>query len=170
METTIPTSHYHSYFKRYIDLVVEHPLKKALKSGISKSKGFYESLPEDIWAYQYAEGKWTPKEVLLHVIDTERVFSYRALQIARSNQVKLKGYDENLFAKNSNANNRSIKSLISEYVSVRAATIALFESFSEDILNKIGTADGKPLSVIASGYIICGHDLHHINIIKERYI
>ncbi|WP_339701420.1 DinB family protein [uncultured Marixanthomonas sp.] len=170
METTIPTSHYHPYFKRYIDLVVEHPLKKALKLGMIECKRFYKSLPEDVWSYQYAEGKWTPKEILLHVIDTERVFSYRALQIARSNQVKLRGYDENLFAKNSNANNRTIKSLINEYMGVREATIALFKSFSEDILNKIGTADDKPLSVIAAGFIICGHELHHINIIKERYI
>ena len=116
------------------------------------------------------KGKWTPKEILLHVIDTERIFSYRALRISRSEKAELSGFDENSFAQNSNANNRSIEDLIDEYITVRTATISLFKSFPETIMKNTGIASGKPLSVVAAGYIICGHEIHHVNIIKERYL
>ncbi len=128
------------------------------------------SLSDENWQYSYAEGKWTPKEILLHTIDTERIFCYRALQIARSENAILPGFDENLFAENSNANERSPEDLINEYRTVRQATTALFESFSEQTMNNTGNANDKPLSVQAAGFIICGHELHHINIIKERYL
>lgn len=170
MENRLPASHYDPYFKQYIDLVEEDTLNDAFKSGMLNTETFYKSISEDVWSYKYAEEKWTPKEILLHTMDTERIFCYRALYIARSEQAKLNGFDENLFAENSNANSRSVKSLLHEYASVRTATISLFESFSEKILNKTGIANDKPLSVKAAGYIICGHELHHINIIKERYL
>lgn len=166
----IPPTHYHDYFKRYINLVNETSIEKALLTGKEMALNFYQSLPEKTWNYQYAEGKWTPKEVLLHVIDTERVFSYRILRIARSENADLSGFDENLFAANSEANTRSVKSLLDEYKTVRDATLSLFNSFSKGSLSKIGKANGKPLSVSAAGYIIAGHEIHHINIIKERYV
>ena len=166
----IPQSEYHSYFKKYIDLVKENSIEKALAEGMINTSEFYESLPEAVWSFKYAEGKWTPKEILLHTIDTERVFSYRILRIARSNQADLSGFDENEFAENSEANSRNIDELINEYIAVRTATISLFKSFSSNILHKTGKANNKPLSVQAAGYIICGHEIHHTTIIKERYL
>jgi len=166
----VPESQFHSYFKQYINLVEDVPIDKALTSGMERATEFYKTLSEDNWFYKYAEGKWTPKEVFLHSIDTERIFCYRALQVARSNNPILSGFDENLFVENSNANERSVADLIREYTSTRKATIALFKSFSDETMNKTGVANEKPLSVQAAGYIICGHELHHINIIKERYL
>ena len=166
----LPASQYDPYFKQYINLVEEYPLDKALASGMLTTTNFYESLSEENWAHRYAEGKWTPKETLLHVIDTERIFCSRALQIARSENTVLSGFDENLFAENSNANERTAEDLINEYISVRTATISLFKSFSEKTMNNTGMANEKPLSVQAAGHIVCGHELHHINIIKDRYL
>ena len=170
MISNLPETQYDSYFKQYINLVENVPLNKALASGMQAATQFYRSLSDENWQYSYAEGKWTPKEILLHTIDTERIFCYRALQIARSENAILPGFDENLFAENSNANERSPEDLINEYRTVRQATTALFESFSEQTMNNTGNANDKPLSVQAAGFIICGHELHHINIIKERYL
>tara|TARA_R100000306_G_scaffold12448_2_gene15003 strand:- start:1162 stop:1674 length:513 start_codon:yes stop_codon:yes gene_type:complete len=170
MANQVPESQYHAYFKTYIKLVEDIPLNKALMSGMFKVAGFYESLSEENWSHRYADGKWTPKEILLHTIDTERIFCSRALQIARSENSILSGFDENLFADNSFANERSPEDLINEYISVRTATVSLFKSFSEKILDNTGIANEKPLSAQAAGYIICGHEQHHINIIKERYL
>ncbi|MBV1924111.1 MAG: DinB family protein [Flavobacteriaceae bacterium] len=166
----LTTKEFNPYYKVYIDKVGEKPLLKALEDGRDKTIQFFETIPEPKLEYAYAEGKWTPKELLLHLIDADRVFSIRALFFARSENANLSGFDENVFAENSNANSRSINNLIEEYKLVRNATIALFESLSEDSLKKTGKASGSLLSARAAGFIICGHEIHHVEVIQERYL
>lgn len=166
----ITSVEYSPYFKSYIDKVEDINLIEALTKGAIESNHFFSSLSEDILAYRYAENKWTPKEILLHLIDSERTFSYRALHFARTDNASLEGFDENVFAKNSNANSRTIKSLLKEYNTVREASILLFESFSKETLLRSGMANNNLLSVRAAGFLICGHEIHHRKIIKERYL
>ena len=105
-----------------------------------------------------------------HIIDTERVFTYRALYFSRADSANLKGFDENIFAQNANANNKSIDVLLNEYSAVRNASIHLFKNFDDTQLKRTGIANDSIMSVAAAGFIICGHEIHHQNIINERYL
>ncbi|GHC51899.1 DinB family protein [Ulvibacter litoralis] len=166
----IPSNEYAPYFKRYIDLVSNVSLVEALRNGEQAIPAFYASIPDSKLHFKYAEGKWTPKEVLLHIIDTERVFCYRALYFARAENASLEGFDENVFGANCKANTRSIDDLIEEYKTVRAATISLFSSFNETTLLKGGKSNSNYSTVRSLGFIVCGHEIHHQNIINERYL
>ena len=166
----LTTDEYFNYYKQYVDLVDDIPLIEALQIGRIDTAKFFETIPEVKLLFQYSEGKWMPKEILLHLIDTERAFSYRALYFARSANGSLEGFDENEFGKNCNANDRSMDDLLKEYIAVRTATIYLFESFSDSVLTKGGMANNNSLSVRACGFIICGHEKHHRKIIEERYL
>ena len=120
--------------------------------------------------FRYAEGKWTIKDIILHLIDAERIFAYRALRIARNDKTALPGFEENDYVISANANEREFESLLKEYIIVREATISLFENLSETDLLKPGTASNASVSVRGIGYCILGHELHHKNIIIERYL
>lgn len=161
---------YNPYYDSYIQLAVERPLLEALKEGLDHTVAFFESIPANKQSYRYEEGKWTPKEILLHLIDSERVFAMRAHWFARGGGATLPGFDQDVFAKNADANERSMQALIGEYQAVRLATIELFLSFTPNDLNKIGKASGNKLSVLAAGYIIAGHEMYHQQVIKERYL
>ncbi len=161
---------YPPYFNTYIKLVEEDEIKTALKNQTPKAENFFNSITEEKTDYKYAEGKWTIKEVLQHVIDAERIFTYRALAFARKDKNILPSFDENDYAANSNANNRRWKELIEEFLAVRKSTEILFSSFKEEILKTSGKASNYEITVLALGYIIVGHVTHHINIIRERYI
>ncbi|MDP2685771.1 MAG: DinB family protein [Aequorivita sp.] len=166
----IQISEYNPYYKRYLDLVENLPLPEALAKGLKHTQSFFDSLPVEKWNYRYAEAKWTPKDILQHITDTERVFAYRALYFARSSNAELKGFDENLFAENALANSKSVDELLQEYIAVRIATISLFKNFSLNQLKQTGMANGSIMSVAALGFVICGHEIHHCNIITERYL
>ena len=161
---------YFPYYKQYIDLAGDLPLTEALESGLIATKKFFETLAYAKLNYQYAEGKWTPKEILLHLIDTERVFCYRALYFARNIGSSIEGFDENVFAANSNGSSRELDDLLKEYSVVRNATLALFNSLNTDVSANGGIANGSPLTVRSIGFIICGHEIHHRRIIEERYL
>ena len=118
----------------------------------------------------YAPGKWTLKEMLLHQIDSERIFAYRALRFARADSQDLPGFDQDTYAAHSGANARSLASLLAEYDATRAATLALFGSFTDEQLDRRGSANGGPATVRALLYIVPGHERHHLNIIRERYL
>ena len=120
--------------------------------------------------YKYAKDKWSIKELLLHIIDTERVFAYRALRFAREDKTDLPGFEQDDYVITSDANTRSKASLLNEYNFQRASTIALFSSFNDSMLMKIGMAGGNPMSVRAIGFITSGHEVHHCNILRERYL
>ena len=119
--------------------------------------------------YRYAPQKWTLKEVLQHIVDTERIFSYRALAISRLEQQPLVSFDENMYAKNAYANNRSVEDILREYKLVRQATIALFGSFNDTVWHIEGNCASKKISVLAAGFIMTGHAIHHVNVMKTRY-
>ncbi|OUS00931.1 damage-inducible protein DinB [Flavobacteriales bacterium 33_180_T64] len=161
---------YNPYYQTYIEKVGSVTLLNGLKDNGDKTIAFLESISEDKLEYRYEEGKWTIKEVIQHLIDTERVFAYRALCIARKDKALFPGFSQNEYAMHSGANNRSIYSLMNEYKAVRLASIILFDSFSEDMLLQIGIASNSNLSSRAIAFIIVGHENHHCEIIKERYL
>jgi hypothetical protein len=168
--TDIPSNEFNPYFKPYIDKVGGSSLLKSLKKGKKETVKFFKKIPSSKLEYKYEDGKWTPKDILLHLIDAERAFSYRALQFARSKDANLEGFDENEFVVNADAGLRSRKSLLKEYKAVRKASIIMFKSFSDETFLQIGKASDSELSVRAAGFLICGHEIHHQQIIKERYL
>lgn len=170
MSNQLESSEYNSYFKKYMDLVDGESVNEALKTGLEATNVFFEAIPSSKFFHCYAEGKWTPQEILLHIIDTERVFCYRAMYIARADSAVLEGFDENVFAKNSNANSREMGDLLKEYQAVRNGTMMLFNSFNPEDLKKIGQVSYHTISLRAIGLIICGHEKHHSGIIKDRYL
>lgn len=131
---------------------------------------FFNSIPSNKLNFRYSEEKWTIKDVFLHLIDTERIFSYRALRIARNDKTDLPGFEENDYVIEALAGERSISSLIEEYKMVRNSTICLFKSFSSEQMKRLGIASNSSVSVRAIGIIIQGHEKHHLDIIKERYL
>ncbi|WP_231874635.1 DinB family protein [Polaribacter atrinae] len=127
-------------------------------------------LPKEKQSFTYAKGKWTMKELIQHVIDTERIFSYRALCFARNDKTSLPDFDQDLFVNNDNDNKRDYEDLLDEMSTLRKSTIQLYKSFSEEALLRIGVASENKISVRALGYLFSGHQIHHLNIIKERYL
>lgn len=161
---------YNPYYGTYIAKAANLNLKEGLKSNHAITEAFLNAIPKDKLEYRYAEGKWTVKDIIQHIIDTERIFAYRALRVARNDKTALPGFEENDYALTGNANARTLESLLAEYKAVRQATIALFNSFSDEMLKHIGTASNSPISARAIGFIIIGHETHHCNVIKERYL
>ncbi len=158
------------YYHYYFGLSTETDLMDALKNAMSDSLLLFSSVPKEKENYRYQPEKWTLKEVIGHIIDSERIFTYRALRFSRKDKTELLGFSENLFAPNSNAINRSIPEIAAEYKSVRLASIALFKYMNEEMLDFKGTANKVPLSSRCLGWMIAGHNVHHCKIIKERYL
>jgi hypothetical protein len=159
---------YDAKFSAYINEAPDKDLLSLLAS--DESIDFYESIPESKYNFKYAEGKWSIKEVLSHIIDGERIFCFRALWFARNNQIPLPGFDEKNVAKFSNASKRSINDLLEEYECVRKSTFYLFKNFNKEMLDRKGEFDKLCASVRALGYLILGHELHHMHVIKEKYL
>lgn len=161
---------YSLFYATYINTVSDIDLLEGLQNGLSQMVSFISSIPIEKLEYKYAEGKWTIKDLLLHLIDAERIFAYRALRIGRGDKTPLAGFEENGYVINAMANSRSIESLLKEFQLVRKATLELFENFSEEQLAYLGTSSDALLSVRAIGFVISGHQTHHIKVIKERYL
>ncbi|GAB3939072.1 DinB family protein [Larkinella terrae] len=158
-----------SFFARYIDLVDSENVIDALHQQFAMVESLYKNLTAAQQDYRYAEGKWSPKEMLRHMIDTERIFTYRALCIARGEQQSLPGFDENSYANSANSTLQSRQQLLNEYGFVRQSTLALAESLPEEAQQRIGTANGTLVSSRAFFSILAGHERHHLNILAERY-
>lgn len=158
------------FYHKYIFQVADDNLVEAFRNNTNYAPNFLSSISPEKYDYRYEDGKWTIKEVLQHIIDSERVFSYRALRFARKDQTALPGFDENLFAANANANNRKWNDVIEEFLSVRKSTELLFNSFGEEQLNATGVANNAENYVLAIGFICVGHCAHHMTVIKERYL
>lgn len=161
---------YNPYYKTYIDKVGDSDLLPTLEKQLKNFPNFMASIPEDKLQYAYGPGKWTVLEALQHIIDTERIFQYRALRFSRNDKTPLPGFDQDDFVPESNANNKSIASMIEEYKAVRSSTISLFAACDDAVLKRVGTASDSPMSVAAIGFITCGHQRHHRDIIRERYL
>ena len=161
---------YAPYYQRYIDLVKGDNPIKALENQIIAMQAFLSEIPEDKENYRYAPGKWSIKEIIGHLIDTERIFGYRALSFARKEKTPLPGFEENDYVAAANFEKRSFYNLVHEYNLVRESHLALFKSFDEQALSEVGNANGNDMSVRAIIFTIAGHELHHLQVIRERYL
>ena len=161
---------YQPYAQGYIDLVSPgaDPLTLLRQQPAELHRDLVR-LTEAQALMRYAPGKWTPKEMLLHIIDTERIFTYRALRFARGDSQSLPGFDENEYAASSEANDHPMSELLTEYHAVRAATLAFFSRLTPAQLDRVGLANGAPTSVRALVFITAGHERHHLGILRERY-
>lgn len=156
---------YHTYISKVPDDVIAH-----LENQAELSKAFFSSLSEEKMNYAYAPGKWTIKQVLGHLIDTERIFSYRALRIARNDKTDLPGFDENLYAQMNDVTARTSEDMVEEFYALRRCNLTLFKSFGETELTRNGSANTYNITVRAILFSTAGHELHHIEVIKERYL
>eukprot|EP01137_Pigoraptor_chileana_P007833 Opistho-2@3622 len=159
------------FYASYIHQVAtEYTLIEELEISVHRLIKFVQDIPMDKFDYRYAEGKWTIKDILQHIIDAERIFAYRALRFARNDKTELPGFEENSYADQANGNKRSIQVLLTELAVVRQSTLSLFKSFSQEELLRSGIASNNPMSVRALGFVIIGHQNHHQRIFKERYL
>ena len=166
-----------SYSHIYMDLLnVDGEILDFLKQSVRDVKKLIYSLPEEKLTYRYAKGKWTIKEILVHIVDDERIFSYRALRYARNDDTPLHGFEQDDYAEYSGANERSLESIFEEYEAVRSSTIMLFKHLPENAFMRSGCGIGPEGEIMnrrtvrALAYHIAGHEQRHIKIIKERYL
>jgi hypothetical protein len=161
---------YNPYYNGYISLIGDGDIIEVLEEQRKTSEKFLNTFTENQGNYSYADGKWTVKEVLGHVIDTERIMAYRALAFARNERQSLPGFEQDDYVAESNFNKRSLVDLINEFKTLRESNIILFKSFNEEILIRRGTASESEVTVLALIYIIAGHEKHHMKFLKERYV
>lgn len=159
-----------AYYHKYIEMASDEQLLDQLEGGgIDLYVDAIDEL-EALGNFTYADGKWTVKEMVQHLIDTERVFAYRALRFGRKDSTDLPGFDENAYANAVDSNQRKLSDLLEEFQLVRLSNMYLFKHFSEEDLKMTGTANGNKISIGAIGYIMIGHGIHHFNILQERYL
>ena len=158
------------YFDHYINLVADVELPQAFAESIQQLNERDKDLLQSLESRSYAPNKWTVKGILQHIIDWERILSYRALLFARNEGSVPQGIDEKLLAANMNAEERSIDELIDELKVVRAATKSMFGSFNDEVLQNKGTNWKYEISVLAVGFTIIGHQIHHLKTVEERYV
>lgn len=170
VSSDLSTSEYHPYYANYIKILGQVSLMSALKKGRAEFLDFVGTIPDDKLTCSYADGKWSIAAVLVHLVDAERVFQYRALRFARNDKTPLPGFEQNGYSSESYADKKSKDQLIQEFSTVRDATVVLFGTFGQNILKRTGVADNAPMSVGAVGFVICGHQAHHLAVIKERYL
>lgn len=161
---------YPVYFKNYVEQVPDEDLLTGFQNQSVVIKEFLNSITEERSNHAYDTGKWTIKEVLLHITDAERIFNFRALCIARGETASLPGFDENTYAANSNANLRSWQNLVDEFLAVRSSTEFLYKSFTDEALQTTGISNNNPATVVSFGFITLGHFYHHIKVLQERYL
>lgn len=165
------TGEYAPYTIMYIDLLPDDGLVlDHLQDNLETTIKFVRSLPEEKLTCRHAENEWTIKEILVHIIDDERIYCYRALRFARNDATELPGFEQDEYVPYSGANNRELEAILEELATVRRATISFFSSLDEEALKRVGNGASKVMSVRAAAYHIAGHELHHINSIKENYI
>lgn len=168
--TDLAYNEYYEFYQTYISKVNDQLLNDGLVENKETIVALLDSISDDKFKFAYDVGKWTIKELVQHIIDTERIFAIRALRIARNDRTSLPGFDQDEFNQFSGANNRTKQELIEDYIATRNNTIALFNSFSIEMLLRIGIASDHELSARAAGFIIIGHENHHVQILRERYL
>jgi hypothetical protein len=161
---------YDPYYSKYISLVSETDIRDAFSSQPAKLRTVLNGVSEDRGTFSYAEGKWTVKEVLSHLIDGERIFAYRMLRISRGDVTPIEGFEQDGYIENSNANNRTFADLLDEFEFSRNANTLMLKNLDETGLARMGTASGLPVSVRALANISIGHVRHHVAILNERYL
>ena len=171
MMTRPDKTEYAEFYANYVSLVDEADVITALENQPRALRQlFSENLGAEKGDFRYAPGKWSVKELLGHIIDGERVFSYRALRISRGDQTPLAGFEENSYVENSNFGNSELEDLIEEFSLLRQSNILLFKNLTEEAWRRTGTASDATVSVRALAYIMVGHVSHHTKILRERYL
>ncbi|PIB35136.1 hypothetical protein BFP72_06870 [Reichenbachiella sp. 5M10] len=164
-------SEYNEFYQGYVDYTFhESDILGYLKAQRDEVMSLYESLPEEKLDHAYAEGKWTVEQLLRHIIDTERVFGYRAMCIARGDRTDLPGFDENDYVDQSDDSRNTRQDMLTEFIQVRNANMSMILNFSKEMLATVGNSNESPTSVRAIVYILGGHLAHHLTILKERYL
>ena len=158
------------YFDRYINRVEDKELEEVFQDSLGEIDELTETLNEEQGDYRYAEGKWTLKEIIQHLIDFERIFCYRTLIFARRDKTVPPVFDQDLLSNNSGANNRTLASLLKELRVVRLSTIEMFKSFDDKTLLNKGTNWKYEMSVLAMGFLTIGHQAHHFHVIRTKYL
>ena len=162
---------YPDYYDNYlIQVEADKPFAEVMGNAIQDSLNFWNEVQEEESSFRYAEGKWSIKEMLQHIIDTERVFVFRAMSFMRGEQSQLPGFDHNEYVEQSMADERTWGSLLQEYQTLKQSTFDFFTNLNEKQWKASGITGAGPMSVSALAYVVCGHDLHHQNIVKVRYL
>jgi len=168
--STLQPTEYASYYSPYINALGNVNLMVELENSMQNFEEFLNQIPSEKHEFRYAEGKWTIKDIVQHLIDAERIFAYRSLRFARKDGTPLPGFDENEYVDATDANKRTLTDLLEEYKVVRLSTLYLFKSFTEEELMNTGIALNNSFTVRAIGFIAIGHQKHHQRVIAERYL
>ncbi|WP_340106212.1 DinB family protein [Rhodohalobacter sp. 8-1] len=161
---------YGEFYGRYIRKSIGENLFTRLKAGYRDVTEVLQSLDDEVALFKYAEGKWTIKETVGHMIDTERIMNFRALTFARGDTHPLPGFDQDDYVTAANFNQTPLDDLMQQYRGVRSATLQLFSSFDDEMLMSTGMASDSKFTVRALGFIIAGHEIHHLDIFNEKYL
>jgi hypothetical protein len=170
MDIAILKAKHPTYYKTYLANVNDGPVLEVFEKHWQESFAFWSAITEGQSCFSYAAGKWTIKQILLHIIDTDRVFGYRVFALARSEKQELLSFDQDEYVDHSEADNRTWKEILAEYEAVKSANYLLLKGLSEKQWQGENNMAGQPISVLALAYVMPGHDLHHIAICKERYL
>lgn len=160
---------YGEFYQRYIDYTNGESIGEVLSNHMPALDQFYNNIPDEKADFAYAVDKWTVKQLIQHLIDTERIFTYRLTRVSRNDDTPIPGFDENNYAENATATNRTFADLLKEFHLLRQSTTLFIQSLTKEQLNRKGTASGFPITANALCYIIIGHNLHHKKILEERY-
>lgn len=164
------TNEFAPYYNTYISLIEDDMVLPILDTQSGEIRAMFSGVSEEKGSYAYAEGKWTIKELLSHLIDGERIFAYRILRISRGDKTPIEGFEQDDYIETSNANNRSFADLLDEFDHERQANLRLVKNLSDEASRRMGTASNNPVSVRALVYIMAGHVKHHVNILQKRYL
>ncbi len=159
-----------AYQKSYIDYVPGGDLVRILEQNMEASIQLAKNIPKEKLSYRYAEGKWSIPEIFVHISDCERIFSYRILRISRGDKTPLAGFEQDEYAKEANVNERNFEDILEEFIAVRRATISLLKSFNNNLIERTGIANNTEISVLKIAYMLAGHEMHHIKVMKEKYL
>ena len=161
---------YAPYYEKYISLVPEGDIRSLLQTQNDSSQSFLRTTTEEMGNYAYAPGKWTLKEVLGHLSDTERIFAYRILRISRNDPTPIEGYEQDDYVRNAPFRKLSLADLVEDFAAVRRSTLHLVRNLEDEAWSRRGVANKNEVSVRALAYIVAGHELHHMGIVKEKYL
>lgn len=161
---------YPDYYQTYMDQLPEGEVLHLLEKQVVELKHLLENINDSLSERSYEPGKWSIKELLQHMLDSERIFAYRALCFSRGELASLPGYDENLYASNSMAHSRQLDEILEEYELVRRSNLLLFRSFTSEMMVLKGVANGKQMTLRGLIHVMAAHELHHMNILRDRYL
>ncbi len=159
-----------AYCHPFFDLVKEDNLLQALQESRDQTSVLFSSIPTAKTHFTYAERKWTIVEILRHIIDCERMYTYRAFRFSRFDPTPLEGFDEDAYIANIRSTSLQLSALLDEYLAVRQSTIRLYEGMNEEMLDFAGTANGHRFTARSFGFMTVGHNLHHLQVIREKYL